>query len=76
MGWTLDHRPGHTITWGERRASPQRLGVGIARLSLGAALQDRKILPVAGGPCCLRRLRGESRRALQAHPAVRASAAV
>jgi len=46
MGCTLDHLPGHTITL--RRGPPHApsLGVGIGRSRLGAALQDRKMLPV------------------------------
>lgn len=42
MGFTLDHRPGHTITL--RRS--QALGVGIGCMRLGEPPKDRKILPV------------------------------
>lgn len=73
MGCTLDHRPGHTITLRREHSSHSKAGGGHWLLAIGrGAAGSQDVASREVGPYCLRRLHGESRSALQTHPAVRA----
>lgn len=74
MGCTLDHRPGHTITLRREHSSHSKAGGGHWLLAIGrGAPGSQNVASCEVGPDCLRTLHGESRSALQTHPAVRAT---